>query len=82
MADLQTTPLTKVEAAWCKALEKLLLATPSRLGLCTVGDRCLFVFDEAAVDLRGVDIADGGAAQAGLQLVTVRSRVCIHSLSG
>ncbi len=82
MANLQTSPLTKEEAAWCKALEKLLLATPARLGLHTVGDRCLHVFDEAAVDLRGVDIADGGAEQAGLQLVTVSSRVCIHSLSG
>lgn len=74
MANLQTSPLTQEEAAWCKALEKLLLATPARLGL--------HVFDEAAVDLRGVDIADGGADQAGLQLATVRSRVCIHSLAG
>ena len=82
MANLQTSPLTKEEAAWVMALEKLLLATPARLGLLTVGDRCLHVFDEAAVDLRGVDIADGGAEQAGLQLVTVSSRVCIHSLSG
>lgn len=74
--------LTKEEAAWCKALEKLLLSTPARLGLHTVGDRNLHVFDQAAVNLRKINIADGGAERAGLQLGLIRSSVCIHSLSG
>ena len=42
-----STP-TKEEKAWIKKVEKLLLNPPSeRLGLYTIGDCCLTVYDKA-----------------------------------
>lgn len=80
--DLKTTPLTSDEKAWCKKLEKLLLATPARLGLYTIGDRDLHVYDAVEVERSGLDIADGATSQAGLEFDIIKSRVGIHSLAG
>ena len=80
--ELKTSPLTSEEKTWCKKLEKLLLSTPDRLGLYTIGDRDLHVFDEAEATRTGLDIADCAASSAGLVLERIKCRVNIHSLAG
>lgn len=80
--DVLTSRLTAEEKAWCKALEKLLMATPARFGLSTIGDRDIECFDDDAMTARGIDIIDGGASIAKLSLATIRSRVNIHGLCG
>lgn len=79
---LRVPHLSAEEKAWCKKLEKLLLATPPRLGLYTVGDRELAVYDALEVEKTGLDIADCATSSSGLQFESVKCRVNIHSLAG
>ena len=46
--------LTKEEKQWCQKLEKLLLNTPPRFGIATMGDPDLSIFDKIASDQAGI----------------------------
>lgn len=80
--ELRTAPLSPEEKAWCQKLEKLLLATPARLGLYSIGDCELSVYDAVEVVRTELDIADCATSRAGLELGKIKSRVNIHSLAG
>lgn len=81
--DNVVEPLTKEEAAWIKKLEKVLKACPSnRLGLITIGDPSLTVFDDEYARAHDMEIHDGEAERNGLVLGFVRSKPTIHGVSG
>lgn len=83
-----STP-TKQEKAWMKKLERLLMNPPSkRLGLFTIGDAELQVYDlnyESKIgdlmDKRGMDFCSA-VHELGVGLGSIDSRENIHSTSG
>ncbi len=71
-------PLTKAEKAWLRRLERVFAECPStRLGLYTIGDADLTVFDDAASVAHGLDIHDNRAEENGIRLGAIRTRVPI-----
>jgi hypothetical protein len=82
MPELKTAPLSAGEKAWCKKLERLLLAAPTRFGLYTIGDCDLTVFDALEAKRIGLPIEDGLPGHAGLEFTKIKSRVNIHGLCG
>ncbi|MEO9787540.1 MAG: hypothetical protein ABJF67_08020 [Aurantimonas coralicida] len=85
MSDLhdEVAPLSKEESAWIKKLERVLLSCPSRrLGLATIGDAGLDVFDDEVARRHDIPIEDGGIARHGVSLGHVKSRPTIHGISG
>lgn len=76
-------PLTKDEAAWIKRLEKVLLSCPSdRLGLITIGDPSLTIFDDRVARENDFELHDGNADRNGLVLGFINSKPTIHGVSG
>lgn len=79
----EVKPLTKREQAWVNRLEKVLLACPSdRLGLITIGDPSLRVFDDKVARKHDLELHDGRAAKHGLVLDIIYSKPTIHGVSG
>mgnify|MGYP003441088384 CR=1 FL=1 len=75
-------PLTDEEIKWCKSLEKLLMKTPKRFGLFTIGDADLGVYDQDECIDRGVDEDDLKPIKAGLGLATIHSNKQIGGWCG
>ncbi len=80
--NADTSPLTDEEIKWCKALEKLLLKTPKRFGMYTIGDANITCFDKVELAARGIELEDQSASQANLLLATIRSSEQIAGLCG
>ncbi len=82
MKRYATPPLTKEERRWIRDLERVLLRTPKRLELYTIGDRDLTVFtNEFGTD--GEDsIVDCAPGHDGRSLAHVKSACPIHGLCG
>lgn len=79
----EVKPLTKKEQAWIERLEKVLLSCPSdRLGLITIGDPRLTIFDDKVARRHDLDLHDGWAERNGLVLGSVNSKPVIHGVSG
>lgn len=76
------TPLSAEEKRWVRDLERVLLRTPERLELYTIGDRDLTVFtNEFGTD--GKDsIVDCAPGNDGRSLAHVKSACPIHGLCG
>lgn len=82
-------PLSNKEKAWIMQVEKLLLNPPSdRLGLYTVGDACLGVFDSRFEDAihKVLESSNSDFPQVvgtlGVDLGQIRSCKNIHSVAG
>jgi len=54
---------------WMRRLERCLKDTPEGVGIYTVGDAVLFIYDKEMVEEQGLDLYDGGADEALLGLV-------------
>jgi hypothetical protein len=78
----EVKPLSKKEEAWMKRLEKVLLSCPPRLGLSTMGDPCLSIYDRIVAEKYGLELQDGLQEQQGIYLGTVWSSVNIDGVSG
>lgn len=68
--------------AWMKRLERVLLDAPPGIGIYTIGDADLTVYDKAAYLASGVDLCDGGAYRAGVVIGSIRSAVEIEGVPG
>ena len=74
---------TKPEGAWMRRLERVLMDAPDGIGLLTIGDRELRVYDRARAEEHGIEHTyDGGAYTHGLVIGTVSSAVGIEGVSG
>ena len=77
-----TAPLTKEEKAWCRKLEKLLLSTPDRFGIYTIGDPELVVFDKDECVVRGIEQEDCFPSNNNLHLAQINSSEHIQGWCG
>ena len=77
-----TQPLTPSEKAWCRKLEKLLLSTPERFGISTIGDANLSVFDRVACEERGIEQEECNPDNANLNLAYIESKEHIQGWCG
>lgn len=74
---------TAKEAAWMRRLEAVLLDAPAGIGLLTIGDALLHVYDKKAAQLHDIThTEDGSAGRHGLLLGDVNSAVEIEGVSG
>lgn len=74
---------TAAEKKWMDELQRVLLKAPPGIGLATMGDPRLYVYDAAAAKRYGIEhIYDGGIEEHGLSLGTVRSAVKIDGVTG
>ncbi len=78
----EVKPLTTEEKKWIKKLERALKHCPTRLGLYTVGDAFLGIYDKVVQEKHDIGIEDGGAEEVGIDLGYVRSSVQIEAVSG
>ena len=75
--------LTKSEKAWVKRLEKVLMSCPERLGLYTIGDKHLAVYDARFVRANDIDYDDSNREWWGkADVAYVNSAVFIDGLAG
>lgn len=83
-APANAKPLTKKEQSWLKKLEKVFADCPSdRLGLFTIGDPSLTIYDNTQTHLcRDGDICDGQADSAGISLGYIDTKVNIDGVFG
>jgi hypothetical protein len=77
-----TTPLTPDEKKWCIALERLLLKTPKRFGIATVGDPDLTIFDRVACERLGIEQEECNPQNNGLGLAHISSSENIQGWCG
>ena len=73
---------TREEKAWMNRLEAVLMAIPPGLGLYTIGDPDLMVYDRIVQRSENIDISDGGASSAGIVIGCVGCGVNIEGVSG
>lgn len=74
---------TKAERAWMQRLQRVLLDAPEGIGLLTIGDARLTVYDRKAAQENGIEhLHDGGCDTHGLTLGSVASAVPIEGVSG
>lgn len=74
---------TAKEAAWMRRLEAVLLDAPAGIGLLTIGDKTLHVYDKKAAQIHNIThTEDGSAGWHGLVLGDVCSAVGIEGVSG
>lgn len=77
-----TSSLTKEEKAWCRKLEKLLLSTPERFGIYTIGDCGLNIFDRDVCEERGIEQEECNPSHVNLDLASIRSSEHIQGWCG
>ncbi len=80
----KTKPLTKKEIAWLAKVEDVFKDCPSdRLGIYTVGDSTLHVYDKDKIELcKDEDISDNGATDGGIYLGQISTEIMIEGVSG
>lgn len=84
-----STPTSK-EMAWMKRMEKVLAAMPPRIGLYTIGDACLSVYDKSKEQAIHDRMDRGGLGcdfciavqELDADLGNIYSPVNIHSTAG
>ena len=77
-----TSSLTVEEKKWCQALERLLMKTPSRFGIATIGDPELQIFDRKACERDGIPQEEGIPMNRGYGLVSLQSSEGIQGWCG
>ena len=77
-----TTLLSKEEKAWVRKLEKVLLSTPKRFGIYTIGDPTLHIFDKHEMESRNIEQEECNDASANLDLASVNSSEGIQGWCG
>jgi len=78
----EVKPLSKKEEAWMKRLEKALMSCPPRLGLSTIGDAQLSVYDRSVAEKYNLELQDGLQEAQGIYLGEIYSSVNIDGISG
>jgi hypothetical protein len=78
----EVKPLSKKEEAWMRKLEKVLMSCPPRLGLSTIGDAQLSVYDRIIAEKYDLELHDGLQESQGIYLGEVHSSVNIDGISG
>ena len=74
---------SRAERDWMARLEAVLMDAPRGIGLLTIGDAGLHVYDAARAKARGIEhLHDGGAMTHGLILGEVSSAVKVEGVSG
>lgn len=74
---------SRAEFDWMDRLEAVLMDAPRGIGLLTIGDAGLLVYDAARAKAHGIEhLHEGGAMTHGLILGEVSSEVKIEGVSG
>ena len=77
-----TALLTKEEKTWIRKLEKLLLSTPKRFGVFTIGDPTLHIYDKYEMQERGIEEEECNDSDVNLNLAMIDSSTHINGWCG
>jgi hypothetical protein len=77
--ELTVAPLSAIEKAWIRKLEKLLVECPDRLELMISGDPSVIVVD--ADGAKRSELCDGSATRDGVALAYLGGKPTFHGVS-
>ena len=77
-----TEPLSKEEKAWIRKLERVLISTPRRFGISTIGDNDLSIYDKDEMIARGIEEEECNDSANNLDLARVKCSTAIQGWCG